>query len=698
MNPGVFLHIKMLSKNPIIADMLGIAIEPTYFDLNNCELHPSEVVLTVKNTGANTIRLGMFSHQGQAYYSSKVAPEAPFLNGRNLLDEFEIECRKQNIRLVVYINSKWVTDLYGQHPDWIVKLNGKPYTFLDLDKHMSIMLYPMCPSSPFMDYFRKIVEEIAATGKADAIYIDNFGIEPFCECIWCRKRFGERIPPREDWNSLRTQKYSNWFVRESRKIARSVVASARSTNPKIPVIFNRGIFWTETVRYSPEDNHEYAHKIADGIHTESAVRFYNQPFEHINEQCAFGRSIGLPVWTWVEYAMYPFSYIPPSPEEAKIKAAKVMANGGRPMVWNMPWAPPVSQKGMPGIRAVFKLVSRHKDIFSNVDYDKFTGIVFSSKSLRAYCLGNAEKIEEFKKEFAGAYELMIRNHIPYDFLLDRDMVFHNLKNYRVIILPNVIHLTPAQCREIRRYLRNGGAVFATYETSLYGREGKRMKNFALRDIFGAKYVADIGEQSPGYSVAYSKFVVNHTVNKNGLKENLFPAGGKYISIVTKNAIAVLLKRCRYYCDYPQEETAHPSIVARRYGKGKVIYIPGEFFRLYHCKGFLEYSQFFRQSIEWFTNNLMPVVTDLPDTVESTVTRNKTGHGIIHLVNCSFDRTRPVSEIIPVRGKYFSIKTDRAYRKIVDISTDRRLNFRKENGYLRISLPALTGYNIIVMQE
>ena len=405
-----------MSENAIITDLLGIAVEPTYFDLEHHQLDPSEVIKDIKDVGANTIRIGMFSHQGHTYYPSKIAPESPFLNGRNLLKEFEAECRKQDIRFVVYLNSKWVTGLAREHPDWIVRLNGKP--FEHCGKGASLVIHPMCPSSPFIEYFKKIIREVLTISLPDALYIDNFAIEPFCECSYCRKNFGRKTPDRKHWNSPQTQRYLKWLPAESQKIAEGIVSTVRNESPKTPVVFNRGQFYSEVIPFSPEDNYQYAHKIANAIHTESAVRLYGNSFEHINEQCTFGRSIDLPVWTWVEYPMLPFSYIAPSKDEAKIKAAKVLANGGRPMVWSMACAPLVCQKGFPGIKEVFELASKNKECFDNVSFKQFAGIVFSSKSLRLYCQGDRDRLKEYKKTFSGAYNLMIRNHVPCDFLLD----------------------------------------------------------------------------------------------------------------------------------------------------------------------------------------------------------------------------------------------------------------------------------------
>ena len=123
----------------------------------------------------------------------------------------------------------------------------------------------------------------------------------------------------------------------------------------------------------------------------------------------------------------------------------------------------------------------------------------------------------------------------------------------------------------------------------------------------------------------------------------------------------------------------------------------DLFKLYNEKGFLEYSEFFKNAMEWFARNRMPVITDLPDTVEVTLTRSKDGAGIIHLINCSFDGTRPIKNIIPIKGKFIKVKSSRKYRRASDITTGRQLKMKKEGGYLKINLPELTGYNVIVLK-
>jgi hypothetical protein len=686
-----------VQKPRLISDLLGVAVEPTCFDLEHGRLDPAEIVRAIKGLGANTIRVGMFSHQGHAYYPSRIAPQAPFLRGRNLLTEFEAACRQQGVRLVVYLNSKWVTDLYRRHPDWVVRHRQGPYTFRDEDPHTRLVIYPMCPSSPFAEMFRGIVREVVETSSPDGIYIDNFGVVPYCRCRYCRERLGRKVPDRSAWREPETQAYLKWLVRENRRIAGTLVAAARSRHPRMPVIFNRGQFWSADDVFSPEDNRHYAHRIADAIHVESAVRFYGNSFGHINEQCAFGRSIGLPLWTWVEYGCYPFGYISCPGAETRIKAAKVLANGGRPMVWHLPFSPPASSTGMSGIREVFSLASRRRECFEDVTFAKFVGIVCSSNSVRAFCRGSRDRLKDYRETLAGACELALRNHMPFDFVLDEQITGKHLSAYRVLLLPNVVALTPTQCRALERFVEGGGSVFATFETSLYDRMGRRRRDFALRALFGSRYVRPLGEQLAGYCAGYARFLRPHPVNRNGLADGFFPVGGRYLAVASDDAIAALLRRCRYFCDFPQEPSGYPAIVARRYGKGAVVYVPGEFFTLYHRKAFPECGQFFRQCVEWFVGGRLPVLTDLPDTVEVTVARGRGGARIIHLINCTFDGTQPVEAIVPVAGKHLQLRSRRMFGRAADITTGKNVAFVQLSGSVRVKLPPLAGYNVIVLK-
>ena len=90
-----------------VGSVRAIAIEPTYFDLERCPIDPKAIVAMACRCHANTLRVGMKSHQGHTYYQSDIAPHAPGLGERDLLKEFLAAGREAGVAIVTYMDSKW---------------------------------------------------------------------------------------------------------------------------------------------------------------------------------------------------------------------------------------------------------------------------------------------------------------------------------------------------------------------------------------------------------------------------------------------------------------------------------------------------------------------------------------------------------------------------------------------------------------
>ncbi len=78
--------------------------------------------------------------------------------------------------------------------------------------------------------------------------------------------------------------------------------------------------------------------------------------------------------------------------------------------------------------------------------------------------------------------------LPYRAIVDRDLEAVALgSKARTIILMGVGLLSDAQAEAIRQFVRQGGTLIASAETSLYTEDGTRRPNFALADVFGCNY-------------------------------------------------------------------------------------------------------------------------------------------------------------------------------------------------------------------
>ena len=60
----------------------------------------------------------------------------------------------------------------------------------------------------------------------------------------------------------------------------------------------------------------------------------------------------------------------------------------------------------------------------------------------------------------------------------------------MLTLPNVAILSDEQCRQLRDYVRAGGALMGSFETSLYDENLKPRADFGLADVFGIGKAGD----------------------------------------------------------------------------------------------------------------------------------------------------------------------------------------------------------------
>jgi hypothetical protein len=82
-------------------------------------------------------------------------------------------------------------------------------------------------------------------------------------------------------------------------------------------------------------------------------------------------------------------------------------------------------------------------------------------------------------------QVLIQTKIPFDIIFDENLT--DLERYSVLILPNVESLSERQAEFFRNYVKNGGAIVATEQTSLYDEFRRKRDDFALNDVFGISH-------------------------------------------------------------------------------------------------------------------------------------------------------------------------------------------------------------------
>ena len=81
--------------------------------------------------------------------------------------------------------------------------------------------------------------------------------------------------------------------------------------------------------------------------------------------------------------------------------------------------------------------------------------------------GGGEKVEDHA---LGFYHALVEARVPFEMAHD-ELLDDAASKYSLLILPNIAALSDKQCAQLRDYVRNGGSIVATHETSLYDETG-----------------------------------------------------------------------------------------------------------------------------------------------------------------------------------------------------------------------------------
>ena len=152
-------------------------------------------------------------------------------------------------------------------------------------------------------------------------------------------------------------------------------------------------------------------------------------------------------------------------------------------------------------------------------------------------------------------------HIPYKVIVDKDIQSSiSGDKTKTIIMMNIGLLSDTEAEVIRKFVKDGGTLIASAETSLYNEKGERRPDFALADIFGCKYIRLV--QGGGMLAIKGK----DPVLGNFSGEIIHP--DDFIAVEASGSSKVL--------GYLQDEdsTDVPGLILNNYGKGKVIYFAG----------------------------------------------------------------------------------------------------------------------------
>nr|MDO8100586.1 beta-galactosidase trimerization domain-containing protein [Candidatus Njordarchaeota archaeon] len=700
-----------------------ITIELPPSDIKNLDIE--KIIQQVADLGANVAVAFALSYLGgRAYFQSVVAPHHPDLGNRDILREIVKFCRKKGLRVLAYVNCIWGDTVAAkEHPEWAQrKSDGQ------LQQEFGGASTAMCPNGPYKEYLQKVVSEIVSNYDVDGIFMDEPGFQSWCACKNCaeklKKDLALELPTKQSWSDPNWLKFIEWRYKSVTDFASSVRQTIKGIDSKkicflqfhfplssflsrrMPVFMYDilKIGWRHGSEYTGwyipmiygEDLRELM-RLEDVLSVEDYRSLSQLPVWWLGASIRYAKSIdeNKPVFVLIESPYIPWNLVSLPEAELKVSIANVVANGAQP--WLAMYGPGVANlTNWKAIGESFNKLRELEEYLEKRERIKFAALLFSEKTIHLY--GRNQVESKCLDHFHGFYKALSQSHIPFDVIHDDNLASpKTLEGYKVLVLPNTACLSQADTFNIRRFVKNGGGLVATFRSSLSDDKGNQLSNLSLDEVLGVDYLGSTTSSLFGYA----RIRGQHEITEQIGVENIIPYVDEQLNVKTKGkamSLCSILSASTSAFTTLGAETSLPAIVVSDYGKGRTVYFPGKPESIYLSYGWDIWKDLLERSVKWASKTELPITFEnLPATVEvQAYHQPKNNLFIVHLVNYMSEMPRPINETLPVCNVNCSIRIPDGSKigRVRLLISGEELRWNAKNGYVAFTIPWINEHEIV----
>jgi hypothetical protein len=235
------------------------------------------------------------------------------------------------------------------------------------------------------------------------------------------------------------------------------------------------------------------------------------------------------------------------------------------------------------------------------------------------------------EDFRGWCQAMIAAHQLWDLVPSHLLDEKHLERFQVLVLPSVSCMGPAECAAVRAFVRRGGVLIATGETSLFDADGRQKDDFLLADVFGAHFAEHcsagrshlrVEDKAFQASQPWAESTLPVTEGQLGVKA---APGARVLGTVRANPglslVSVLV------------DTRESAFLSSPFGAGRCYYFAGAIGRQYRQYGQASWLQLMQKVLAAAVGKLSPVAIGAPASVELFAhTQPGKEHLVVNLVN------------------------------------------------------------------
>jgi len=640
-----------------------------------------------------------------AYYPTAIPyhHRSAWLGDRDVLGELITGCRKLGMSVLVRTDPHATyDDAKAAHPDWIaVEANGNPR------RHWaSPEMWVTCALGPYnFEFMTSVHKEIMARYHADGIFMNRWDGSGDCFCQHCRENFksatGFDLPRTANPQDAGRRAFLEWRRQRLVDVIDLWNGAIRAINPEASVIPNNGsgalspLNAIETSRRAPmlAADRQARHGLAAPWLVGKSAKEYRATMGSKPVIGLFG--IGLEEqYRWKDSVT--------GNAEIRIWALDAIANGMRP--WFTKFSGTLhDERWLKSIDDIYEWTERNQRYLSDRRPLARVALVYSQQTAWYY----GAKVEDCA---LGWYQALVESRIPFEMVHDRLLDAEHLASYKTLILPNIAALSDAQCDRLRTFVKNGGSIVATYETSLYDEWGSRRTNFALADLFGVDWTGKAeGPMMNSYIRLEHEALPRHALFAGLEDAPRIINGVSRLEVTPREKFAETpFTLIPSYPDLPMEKV-YPrvprtdiSCLYLRPGQpaGRVVYFPFDIDRTFWEVLSADHLKLLRNTVLWANHEAPAVEVDGPGLLDVTLWQNSSSI-TVHLVNLTNPMAMkgPYRDFFPVGPHTVRVRLpgDFQAKRARLLAADKEVALERSGATLRVTVPSILDHEVVAFE-